>query len=683
MSTAGLSARSLTALGNDGASVAMRWLEMLLPESGDVKAGLPAYSLRVIEDPTNKVVRMVTDPLNLISVMGPARSGKSTLMNLLAGCKVSELFPTYPGMETFTKGIYVPTRMLSLPEFSALEGDPQVQSSDSNIKVTFVDTEGQGAIGISYDMSLFSPALISSRVVIYNRTGGLLIEEIINQLGMMTQAAQRLRVASDASSGPIFGHLFIVFNQFRLNKTDTASTLRTTLVNDERETDASSKNRNTIRALLRSCFESIQVYILPDQLKEESRDALADGTKLFLLLDDFRPKYLEYFKLLRVGLSQALVQPRELTQGTSLTGGALADFMPQFAAAINKAEPLNIPSIFEAAQNGAINRAISAFSVALTTSLDARLAEQPRATVMLGNLIEGDITLLLAQLASTLSYMPQATVQKAQDEAREQSATPKASALAVNLTRLKGVMATNLNDSISGMGSELDLYFQWPNGLFSQAEAEAQLSSVESFRVSSFQRTGNYYDSQSFPDGWRQAFTDALAAVKPSLLARVAACWAQWITNLSTGKMEFLTTTLVALGEKKGVGEGNAYTSESLTRTQSVKDDFNGLMDIHYRWNDKADQKARFATMVDNAAQTRRALWDQNDSAVRTQLATLTQRLQLLYDIKLQDALVPEVEPAAYSIITDDSDLKVCEILMCSFIVDQSVPDPTHYVSVK
>ncbi|KAL9118633.1 MAG: hypothetical protein Q9187_004820 [Circinaria calcarea] len=658
MSTGGLSARSLTALGNDGASVAMRWLEMLLPDSGDVQTGLPAYSLRVIEDPTNKVIRMVTDPLNLISVMGPARSGKSTLMNLLAGCRVSELFPTYPGMETFTKGIYVPTRMLSLPDFSALEGDPPVQSSNSNIKVTFVDTEGQGAIGTTYDMSLFSPALISSRVVIYNRTGGLLIEEIINQLGMMTQAAQRLQVASDSSSGPIFGHLFIVFNQFRLNKTDTAATLRATLVNDEREADASSKNRNAIRALLRTAFESIQVYILPDQLKEEARDGLADGTKLFLLLDDFRPRYLEYFKVLREGLSQALVQPRELTKGVPLTGGALADFMPQFAAAINKAEPLNIPSIFEAAQNGAINKAISAFSVALTTSLDARLAEPPRATVRLGSLIEQDITLLLAQVASILSYMPQATVQKAQDEARKQSVTPKASALAVNLTRLKGVMTTNLNNSISGLSDTVEGMFQGLNGQVSQAEAEAQLSSLESFSVSSLQTTGNQYDPQSFPDGWRQAFTDAVAALKPSLWMRIAAAWANWVTNLKTGKMDLLTITLVSLGESKGIGEGNAYASESLTRTQRVKDEFNGLMDTHYRWTDKADQKTQFATMLDNAAQTRRALWDQNDTAIRTQLAALIQRLQLQYDIKLQDALVPLVEPAAYSVITDDSELK-------------------------
>lgn len=662
MSTAGLSARSLSALGNDGVSVAMRWLEMLLPDSGAVQAGLAAYSLRVIEDPTNKVVRMVTDPLNLISVMGPARSGKSTLMNLLAGCQVTELFPTYPGMETFTKGIYVPTRMLSLPDFSALEGDPPVQSSDANIKVTFVDTEGQGAIGTGYDMSLFSPALISSRVVIYNRTGGLLIEEIINQLGMMTQAAQRLQVASDASSGPVFGHLFIIFNQFRLNKIDTADTLRASLVNDETETDTSSKNRNTIRALLRLAFGSIQVYLLPDQLKEDSRDALADGTKQFLLLDDFRPRYLEYFKLLRTGLSQALVQPRELTKGIPLTGGALADFMPQFAAAINKAEPLNIPTIFEAAQNGAVNKAINAFSVALTTSLDARLAEVPRPTVMLANLIEGDITLLLTQLRSAISYMPQATVQKAQDEAREQSKTPKSSALAVNLTRIQGVMSSKLNALIGGMGNTVSCLFQDYDGLVTPAQAEAQLNSLESDYVTDFQKSGNYYDPLSFPDGWRQAFSDALAALKPSAWVRIVAAWALYVSKLRTGKMRGLTSSLVVLGQENAVGEGNTYANQTLTLTENAIDEFNGIMDQGYHWTDKADQKTQFALMAENAAKTRRALWEQNETAVRTELAALIQRLLLQYDIKLQDALIPQVEPPAYLTITDDSELKVREI---------------------
>lgn len=409
--------------------------------------------------------------------------------------------------------------------------------------------------------------------------------------------------------------------------------------------------------------------ILPDQLKEDARDELAEGTKLFLLLDDFRPKYLEYFKVLHDGLSQALVQPRELTQGSPLTSGALADFMPQFAAAINKAEPLNIPSIFEAAQNGAINKAVSTFSVALATSLDARLAEPARPTVLLGNLIEGDITLLLAQLASTISYMPQAIVQNAQTQARDLSATPKASALAVNLTRLRGVMATNINTSIASMRETIETsMFQDDTGRVTEAEAEAEMNSLKSFQVSWLQTLGNHYDPQSFPDGWRQSFDDAVTALKPAMWEKITTFWATWATNLKTGKIEGFTQSLVLLARDKGPGQANAYASEALTRIQNAKNDVNGKMDTHYRWIDRAAQKADFSTMVDNVAQTRRALWEQNDSAVREQLARLIQRLTLQYDIRLQEAIVPQVEPAVYNVIINDSDMKVGGI-STSFII--------------
>jgi hypothetical protein len=66
-------------------------------------------------------------------------------MNLLAGSK-SELFVTSSGATTFTKGVYIPTRIVTLPEFSSLEGESVIDASDSNIKVSFVDTEGQGAV---------------------------------------------------------------------------------------------------------------------------------------------------------------------------------------------------------------------------------------------------------------------------------------------------------------------------------------------------------------------------------------------------------------------------------------------------------------------------------------------------------------------------------------------------------
>jgi len=87
-----------------------------------------------------------------------------------------------------------------------------------------------------YDLNLFTPALLCSKAVIYNRTGGLLTDDILKDLGMMTQAGQRLssgesngRMNGDADGGaknttkkPQFGHLFILFNRFQLNA-DTKS----------------------------------------------------------------------------------------------------------------------------------------------------------------------------------------------------------------------------------------------------------------------------------------------------------------------------------------------------------------------------------------------------------------------------------------------------------------------------
>ena len=89
-----------------------------------------------------------------------------------------------------------------------------------------------------YDLNLFTPALLCSKAVIYNRTGGLVTDDILKDLGMMTQAGQRLSSGesnglmngdADADAGaknskktPQFGHLFILFNRFQLNA-DTKS----------------------------------------------------------------------------------------------------------------------------------------------------------------------------------------------------------------------------------------------------------------------------------------------------------------------------------------------------------------------------------------------------------------------------------------------------------------------------
>jgi len=97
MSTGGLSVRALAADGMP--STALQWIEMqAAPSEEGANAGKGANSSVTVNTRTNDFVRLVKDPLNLISVLGPARSGKSeqigsiTLMRtLIAGRHSHEL----------------------------------------------------------------------------------------------------------------------------------------------------------------------------------------------------------------------------------------------------------------------------------------------------------------------------------------------------------------------------------------------------------------------------------------------------------------------------------------------------------------------------------------------------------------------------------------------------------------
>lgn len=82
-------------------SGAQRWLSMV-DENED--PDIEELVLEIVPE-TNDFIAIVEDALNFISVMGPTRSGKSTLMNLLAECKEKELFPTAGGGISYTKGM--------------------------------------------------------------------------------------------------------------------------------------------------------------------------------------------------------------------------------------------------------------------------------------------------------------------------------------------------------------------------------------------------------------------------------------------------------------------------------------------------------------------------------------------------------------------------------------------------
>lgn len=124
----------------------------------------------------------------------------------------------------------------------------------------------------------------------------------------------------------------------------------------------------------------VQVYILPDAAKLESIRAQQLKKKKFLLMEDFEDLYVEYFKKFRADISQTLASQRELIKGQPLTGSSTADFILKFAEAINKSEPLNIPSIFQAGQNDSINKALQTFTNSLNDSFNVLIKQEAKPT---------------------------------------------------------------------------------------------------------------------------------------------------------------------------------------------------------------------------------------------------------------------------------------------------------------
>jgi hypothetical protein len=135
-------------------------------------------------------------PLNLVMIFGPARQGKSFLMNVLTG--EEDLFAQSGRVEPCTCGVdlsnFFPTvshfkeRGLSKAEegFWSLWSSRKSEATKKDAytpqelamqaletRVGFVDVEGQGDRDETYDTLLATPILLCSQVVLFNWMGGV------------------------------------------------------------------------------------------------------------------------------------------------------------------------------------------------------------------------------------------------------------------------------------------------------------------------------------------------------------------------------------------------------------------------------------------------------------------------------------------------------------------------------
>ncbi|CAK4086728.1 unnamed protein product [Aphanomyces euteiches] len=302
---------------------AVKWLGM--DKDGKMTVS-PAAALKVLQAlPENQDV-------NLISIFGAARQGKSFLMNLLANQQ--DLFRISNEKEPCTQGVDLSSHFMPLSSFSTINGCPRVNSSMS---VGFVDAEGQGDRDITYDSRLVSPVLLASKVVIFNWKDSLQADRMLNLLAVLAKAAQNVELA-EGETRKVFGHLHIVFRDWNFINT-TPTEVHDTLFKKEKGASREVSNRNLARHELVEAFESINIWLFP--LPVVSTAQLSERIRFEQLQPSFQKKLRE----LRTTISQQLEEPMLFNQ-QPLTGRTLAEMMPLFAESLNDNRVIMPESIY-------------------------------------------------------------------------------------------------------------------------------------------------------------------------------------------------------------------------------------------------------------------------------------------------------------------------------------------------
>ena len=274
------------------------------------------------------------DPLNLISIFGAARQGKSFLMNCLAGREGT--FKISNDRDPCTQGIDISRTTVPLREFASMDGGAAVApvAGASALRVGFVDAEGQGDRDVNYDARLASPVLLMSRCVIFNWKDSLQKDRIIQSLGVMVKAAANVVEGSGGgaagASSKKFGHLHIVFRDWVFASSDGPAGVYKQLFERERSADHDAMVRNEVRrVLVEEAFESVHVWLFPPPTER------VDDLGKQLRPSDLSARFRDGIKGLRAELAAQLRAPMAQFGGRALTGGTLARLAPVLVKTLN------------------------------------------------------------------------------------------------------------------------------------------------------------------------------------------------------------------------------------------------------------------------------------------------------------------------------------------------------------
>lgn len=144
----------------------------LLKIDGDSGSATPkkkgAQRVSISKEGLGAIQQLPPQPINLVTIWGAARTGKSFFMNTLA--KVDDLFPVSGSMEPCTVGADMSTTVRTVSDLEGRDGARELHESSLPL-VGFIDVEGQGDRHLSYEVLLATPLLLLSKVGLLDMPG--------------------------------------------------------------------------------------------------------------------------------------------------------------------------------------------------------------------------------------------------------------------------------------------------------------------------------------------------------------------------------------------------------------------------------------------------------------------------------------------------------------------------------
>ncbi|KAG3199883.1 hypothetical protein PC128_g4993 [Phytophthora cactorum] len=370
---------------------AVKWLGM------GAHAACKSDQMFISAEASTQVLQPLGDtPINLISIFGAARQGKSFLMNLLADQQ--DLFKISNLREPCTQGVDLSGHFVPLSKFSSFNGCPPISSKASkDIHVGFVDAEGQGDRDITYDSRLVSPVLLSSKVVIFNWKDSLQADRMLNLLAVLARAAQGIELP-DGANTKVFGHLHLVFRDWSFVDSTPEEVYRD-LFQKEKGRSEEVNVRNLARVNLIEAFESINIWLFPAPVANTAN--LRDKIRFDQLQKPFQDKLRE----LRKCLSSQLQQPMKFYQ-RPLTAKYLSQIMPALVDTLNSDQVIMPESIYSSMVRAEAQAAKENCEKEISAYCEAAGLEEMISSDEFNQMLHKDVEMIIADAYEKMKSFP-------------------------------------------------------------------------------------------------------------------------------------------------------------------------------------------------------------------------------------------------------------------------------------